>query len=54
MKFRVQITETLQKVVEVDADDERGARQAVEDMYYQCEIVLMSEDFVGKEIEVVG
>ena len=54
MKFRVQITETLQKVVEVDAYDEEGAEDIVTDRYNQSEIVLMSEDFMDAEFEVMG
>ena len=54
MKFQVQITETLQKVVEVDAVDEDGAEEITIDRYEQQEIVLMSEDFKDVEFEVVG
>ena len=54
MKFRVQITETLQKVVEVEAVDEDAAVDIVRGKYQQSEIVLMSEDFVEYDVEVTG
>jgi len=54
MKFQVQVTEILQKVIEVEADDEKAAERAAEEQYWQCDIVLMSEDFMNVEFEVTG
>jgi len=54
MKFSVCITETLQKVVEVDAVDEDDAIVLVDGSYSMQNIVLVSEDFKDVEFEVVG
>ncbi len=52
-KFKVQITETNQKIVEVDAKDKDDAIDKVERMYRNEEIVLTADDFCGAEFEIV-
>lgn len=49
--FYVSITETLNKIVEVQAEDEYEAIHKVSDAYYAGDIVLDSEDFVDTEFE---
>ena len=49
--FYISITETLNKIVEVHAEDSSEALQKAEDAYYNGEIVLDSEDFVDTEFE---
>lgn len=51
-KFLVRITETLEKTVEVDAENELDAVNAVTELYRNSEIVLDSGDFIGTDIEV--
>lgn len=51
-KFLVRITETLEKTVEVDAENELDAVNAVTELYRNSEIVLDSSDFIGTDIEV--
>ena len=50
MKYKVEITEWLQKVVEVEASDKNEACRKVSEMYRNSEIVLNDEDFLDKEI----
>lgn len=50
MKFKIEIRETLQKVVEVDADSLTDAITAVGQDYSIGEIVLDDMDFIGYEI----
>lgn len=52
MKYYVSVTETLNKVVSVEAIDERQAKQLVKDAYDNSEIILGSDDFCGEIIEV--
>lgn len=52
MKYYVSITETLSKVVSVDADSEQEAISRVEDAYNKYEIILDSEAFVGYAIDI--
>lgn len=47
--YYISITETLNKVVEVKAEDEREALHKASDAYYRGEVVLDSEDFVDTD-----
>ena len=46
MKYLVEISETLQRKIVIDADSQDAARQKAEDMYYNSEIVLDADDIV--------
>lgn len=52
-KFKVEITEYLQKIIEVDAKDEKEAYSKVKQMYDEEEIILSADDFTGKKIKVL-
>ena len=52
-KYKVEITEYLQKTIEVDAKDEKEAYSKVKQMYDDEEIVLSADDFTDKEIKVL-
>ena len=47
--YYISVTETLNKIVEVHAEDSSEALQKAEDAYYNGEIVLDSEDFVDTD-----
>lgn len=47
--YYISVTETLNRIVEVHAEDSSEALQKVEDAYYNGEIVLDSEDFVDAD-----
>ena len=52
-EFRVCVEETLSRIVEVEAADEREAIRKVEEMYRNEEIVLDAGDLSGDaEIEI--
>ena len=51
-RYYVSVTETLNKVVSVDADSEKEAVQKVKDAYDGCDIVLDSENFSCERIEL--
>lgn len=51
-RYYVSVTETLNKVVSVDADSEKEAVQKVQDAYEGCDIVLDSENFSCERIEL--
>ena len=52
-KYNVQITETLQRIIEVEAEDEDMAIEQIEGSYQDCDIVLDAEDFKDVDYEVV-
>ena len=51
-RYYVSVTETLNKVVSVDADSEKEAVQKVQDAYNNSEIILDSDNYCGKTVEV--
>lgn len=51
-RYYVSVTETLNKVVSVDAESEDEAVSAVNDAYHNCEIALGSDDFIGEQVQV--
>lgn len=51
-RYYVSVTETLNKVVSVDAESMKEAKQKVKDAYYQGAIVLDNDNFCRNEIEV--
>ncbi len=51
-KYEVEITEYLQRIVEVEAESPGDAVDIVEEDYDNCNIVLDYSDFTGKDIEI--
>ena len=51
-RYYVSVTETLNKVVSVDAESENEAVQKVRDAYNDSDIVLDYGNFSGEMIEV--
>lgn len=45
MKYYVKITETLSKVIEVEAESENDALEKVDEAYSNSDIVLSADDF---------
>lgn len=50
-RYYVSVTETLNKVVSVDAESEKEAVQKVQDAYNNSDIILDSDNFAGEMIE---
>lgn len=46
MKFIATITETLEKQVPIEAEDEQEAHRKIYKMYRNCEIVLDASDYI--------
>jgi len=53
MKYTVQISEILQRVIEVDADSPNEAESVVRGLYRRGAIVLDASDHVATETMVV-
>ena len=53
MKYKVEITETLQKTVEVEADDIEDALLKVKHQYRKEEIILDDTSYIDTEFKVV-
>lgn len=50
-RFKVTITETLKRTVEVEADDLHEAEQIVSDGWHSSKYILGADDFVDAEFE---
>lgn len=49
MNFIATITETLEKRVPIEAENEQEAHRKIHEMYRNCEIVLDAGDYVGTD-----
>nr|MBP3681602.1 DpnD/PcfM family protein [Clostridia bacterium] len=52
-KYKVEITETLQKTIEVEADNKEDAMHKVMKMYKNSEVILDDNDFVNLDFNNV-
>lgn len=52
-KYKIEITETIQKIVEVEADNEQDAIHSVMRKYKNSEVVLTEEDFIDVDFKSV-
>ena len=54
-KYKVEITETLKKIVEVEAESAAAARQIVNDRYHDTEdeYILTDANYYDTEFEVL-
>ena len=50
-KYNILITETLKKIVEVEAESLAEAVRIVDGQYRNSDIVLTADDFAGHEIK---
>ena len=53
-KYTIEITETLQKQILIEANSESEAFKKISNLYKIGEIVLGAEDFVGAEIQLLA
>lgn len=51
-EYHVEVTETLSRVVKIEASSAQEAMQRVREMYRREEIVLGDADFVGTEFKL--
>lgn len=49
-KFRIEITEVLSRIVEIEAENEDDAVETVWQMYRNCDVILDASDYVETEI----
>ena len=51
-KFRIEITETLCRTIETEADSADAAIEIVRRLYRSCDIILDASNYVETEISV--
>ena len=53
MKYKIQITEYLQRTIEIEADTPEEALSIAEYDYAHCSIILDYDDIAGYEINIL-
>ena len=53
MKYIIEITETLQKQIEVEAQNESQAIKLIKEKYKNEEIILTEQDFIDYETDII-
>lgn len=51
MKYKVVVKETLQRIIEIEAESFEEAKTLVKEQYHNEDVVLDSEDFIIVEFE---
>ena len=51
-RYYVSVTETLNKIVSVDAESEEEAVMKTQNAYDNCDIILDSDNFVTEQLEL--
>ncbi len=54
MKYKFEITETLQKTVEIEAENIDEAYRLVKEKYFKEEIILSDVDYIDTTIEEIN
>ena len=54
MRYKVQITETMQRIIEIEATDLHEAIRIIKKKYQKEEIILNEKDFIDVEFNVVN
>ena len=52
MNYKIEIKETLSRIIEIEADNEDGAIKEVKKQYKNENIVLNAEDYMDTEIKI--
>lgn len=51
-KYRIEVTEVLSRIVEINAESAESALNKAKKMYQQCDFVLDASDYVFTEFSV--
>jgi hypothetical protein len=53
MKYKVEITEILQKIIEVEASNEKEAYNIIKEKYLKEEIILDDTNYIETKIDII-
>lgn len=53
MKYTFCITETLQRIVEIEADSESNAKEQINKQYKSSQITLDANDYKSTQVELL-
>ena len=52
MNYKIEIKETLSRIIDIEAENEEGAIRKVREQYKNEDIVLSVEDYVETEFKI--
>lgn len=52
MNYKIEIQETLSRIIDIEAENEEGAIRKVREQYKNQKIVLDSSDYIDTEINI--
>lgn len=52
MNYKVEIRETLSRIIDIEADNEEGAIKKAREQYKNQKIILDSSDYIDTEINI--
>ena len=52
MNYKVEIKETLSRIIDIEADNEEGAMREAKKQYMNENVVLNAEDYVETEFSI--
>lgn len=52
-KYNIEITETIQKIIEIEADNEQAALHSAMNKYKNSEVILTDEDFIDVDFKSI-
>lgn len=52
MNYKIEIKETLSRIIDIEADNEEGAIRKVEEQYKNQKIILDSSDYIDTKINI--
>ena len=51
-KYRIEVTEVLSRIIEMEAEKEDDAVEMVKQMYRNCDIILDASDYIETVISI--
>ena len=51
--YNIEITETLQRTISIEASSDEEAREKVEEMWKKSKIILGADDFKGVDFQLI-
>ena len=54
MKYKIEIKETLSRIIDIEADNEEGAIKKVKEQYSSEKIILDSNDYIDTDFELIN
>ena len=54
MNYKIEIKETLSRIIDIEADNEEGAIRKVREQYKNQKVILDSSDYINTDFELIN